>query len=125
AGGVLLAAAPAPARGPRRHGEGDRLPRVRRCEDGGRRGARRRLGHARLVSDTILDALARDVAARGAHPFVVHEGRRVTYAELDRLSSRAARALAALGVARGERVTLALGNSVEYLVTAFGILKAG
>ena len=77
------------------------------------------------MSDTILDALARDVAARGAHPFVVHEGRRVTYAELDRLSSRAARALAALGVARGERVTLALGNSVEYLVTAFGILKAG
>src|SRR5439155_1457287 len=78
-----------------------------------------------LVSDTILDALARDVAARGAHPFVVHEGRRVTYAELDRLSSRAARALAALGVARGERVTLTLGNPVEYLVTAFRILKAG
>src|SRR5207237_9961056 len=74
---------------------------------------------------TILHVLARDGATRGGPAFGVHEGRRVTYAELDRLSSRAAQALAALGVARGERVTLALGNSVEYLVTAFGILKAG
>jgi len=77
------------------------------------------------VPETILDVLARDVATRGGHPFIVHEDRRLTYAELDRLASGAAQTLAALGVARGERVTLALGNSVEYLVTAFGILKAG
>ena len=77
------------------------------------------------MGETILDVLARDVAARGGHPFLVHEGRRVTYAELDRLASGAAQALAALGVARGDRVTLALGNSIDYLVAAFGILKAG
>ena len=77
------------------------------------------------MSDTILDALARDVAACGAHPFILHEGRAVSYAELDRLANAAARALAALGVVRGDRVTLALGNSVEYLVAAFGILTAG
>jgi len=77
------------------------------------------------VSDTILDALARDVAACGAHPFILHEGRAVSYAELDRLANAAARALAALGVVRGDRVTLALGNCVEYLVAAFGILKVG
>ena len=77
------------------------------------------------MSDTILDALARDVAARGAHPFILHEGRAVSYAELDRLANAAARALAALGVVRGDRVTLALGNCVEYLVAAFGILKVG
>ena len=77
------------------------------------------------MGDTILDVLARDVAARGGHPFILHEDRRVTYAELDRLASGAAHALAALGVEAGERVTLALGNSVEYLVAAFGILKAG
>ena len=77
------------------------------------------------MSDTILDALARDVAARGAHPFILHEGRAVSYAELDRLANAAARALAALGVVRGDRVTLALGNSIEYLVAAFGILKVG
>jgi carnitine-CoA ligase len=73
----------------------------------------------------LLAALARNVTRRGAHPFIVHAGRPVTYAELDRLANRAAHALVGLGVQKGDRVTLALGNSVEYLVAAFGILKAG
>ena len=73
----------------------------------------------------LLAALERAVAERGAHPFVLHEGRRVAYAELDRLANRAAHALGGLGVGKGDRVTLAMGNSVEYLVAAFGILKAG
>ncbi|HYR95214.1 MAG TPA: AMP-binding protein [Candidatus Binatus sp.] len=73
----------------------------------------------------LLAALAEDVATRGGHPFILHAGRRVTYAELDRLANRAAHALRGLGVAKGDRVTLALGNSVDYLVAAFGILKAG
>src|SRR5262249_51977857 len=42
-----------------------------------------------------------------------------------RLTNRAAHALGALGVEKGDRVTLALGNSVDYLVAAFGILRAG
>src|SRR5205814_10692581 len=65
------------------------------------------------------------VAVRGTHPFILHAGRRVTYAEFDRLANRAAHALRGLGVGKGDRVTLAMGNSVEYLVAAFGILKAG
>jgi acyl-CoA synthetase (AMP-forming)/AMP-acid ligase II len=73
----------------------------------------------------LLAALARNVARRSAHPFILHAGCRVTYAELDRLTNRAAHALVGLGVQKGDRVTLALGNSVEYLVAAFGILKAG
>ncbi len=73
----------------------------------------------------LLEALERDVAERGAHPFIRHEGRRVTYREFDHLANRAAHALRALGVKKGDRVTLAMGNSVEYLVAAFGILRAG
>ena len=73
----------------------------------------------------LLAALARAVAERGAHPFIVHAGRRVTYGEFDGLANRAAHALRALGVTNGDRVTLALGNSVEYVVAAVGILKAG
>jgi len=69
--------------------------------------------------------LAKQVAARGAHPFIRHDGRTVTYGEFDRLSNRAAHALQQLGVVKGDRVTLGLGNSVEYLVAAFGVLKAG
>ncbi len=73
----------------------------------------------------ICDVLAHHAARRGDHPFILHEGRRVAYGEFDRLSNRAAHALRSLGVAKGDRVTLSLGNSVEYLVAAFGVLKAG
>jgi len=73
----------------------------------------------------LLDVLARHVAERGACPFLAHAGRRVTYREFDRLANRAAHTLRALGVARGDRVTLGLGNSVEYVVAAIGVLKAG
>ena len=73
----------------------------------------------------ITDVLADRVARRADHPFLQHDGRAVSYGEFDRLSNRAAHALRSLGVGTGDRVTLALGNSVEYLVTAFGVLKAG
>jgi len=77
------------------------------------------------MSAPILDVLARNVRERGQHPFIVHADRDVSYREFERLTNRAAHALGALGVGKGDRVTLALGNSVEYLVAAFGILKAG
>jgi acyl-CoA synthetase (AMP-forming)/AMP-acid ligase II len=73
----------------------------------------------------LLDVLAARVRERGARPFLRHEGRDVGYAEFDRLTNRAAHALRGLGVEKNDRVTLALGNSVEYVVTAFGALKAG
>lgn len=71
------------------------------------------------------ERLAHHAATRPDHPFIRHEGRTVSYRELDRLSNQAAHALRALGVEKGDRVTLGLGNSVEFLSTAFGALKAG
>jgi acyl-CoA synthetase (AMP-forming)/AMP-acid ligase II len=73
----------------------------------------------------ILDVLARHVAARGEHPFLRHAGEVVTYTDFDRRSNAAAHALRAHDVVPGDRVTLALGNSVDYVVAAFGVLKAG
>ena len=73
----------------------------------------------------LLDVLARHVVERGERPFLAHAGRRVTYREVDRLTNRAAHALRTLGVVKGDRVTLGLGNSVEYVVAALGVLKAG
>ncbi len=73
----------------------------------------------------ILDLLAERVRRRGDHPFIRHAGRAVSYAEFDGDTNRAAHALQGLGVHQGDRVTLAAGNSVEYLVAAFGALKAG
>src|SRR5215475_2732074 len=73
----------------------------------------------------ITEVLTERARSRAGHPFILHDGRRVTYAEFDRLSNRAAQVLRSHGVAKGDRVTMALGNSVEYLTAAFGVLKAG
>jgi len=50
---------------------------------------------------------------------------RCTYAELDRRSDGLAAGLPALGVARGDRVVVFLDNSIETVVSLYGILKAG
>ena len=73
----------------------------------------------------ITKLVTAHAAARGAHPFIRHEGRAVSFGEFERLTNQAAHAFAALGVTKGDRVTLGMGNSVEYLVAAFGVLKAG
>ena len=73
----------------------------------------------------LLEVLAEQARRRPDHPFLLHAGRRMTYAEFDRETNRAANALIALGVHKGDRVTMAMGNSIEYLVATFGILKAG
>jgi acyl-CoA synthetase (AMP-forming)/AMP-acid ligase II len=73
----------------------------------------------------ILDLLRERVRQRADHVFLHHQGRRVTYAEFAAQVHRAANALLALGVGRGDRVTVAMGNSIEYLVALFGILEAG
>ncbi len=73
----------------------------------------------------LLDVLRRHVRERGDRAFLRHAGRSVSYAEFDLLTNRAANALAARGVVKGDRVTLALGNSVDYVVAAIGVLKSG
>jgi len=50
---------------------------------------------------------------------------RLTYRVLDEATNRLARALIAAGVERGDRVVVYLENSVEAVVSIFGILKAG
>ena len=49
----------------------------------------------------------------------------VTYAELDRESSRLASHLSALGIDRGARVGIYLNRSIFSISAAFGIMKAG
>ena len=50
---------------------------------------------------------------------------RLTFAELDQLSERLARALAGRGIAKGDRVAIAMRNCPAWVVTYMGILKAG
>src|SRR5215467_693541 len=74
---------------------------------------------------TLLDVLARHLASRRDQSFILHAGSRVTYGEFDRLTNRAAHVLRELGVEAGDRVTLALGNSIHWVAAAFGALKIG
>jgi long-chain acyl-CoA synthetase len=69
-----------------------------------------------------LHEVARELATKTA---IIHGDRTVTYAELDDASDRFAAALARRGVARGDRITLFLPNSIEFVVAFYGTLKAG
>lgn len=73
------------------------------------------------VEQFLADSTAR-------HPqkiALIAGGKRLTYAELDALSTRLAATLAANGVARGDRVLVFLENSWEAAVSIFAALKAG
>ncbi|HBO45558.1 MAG TPA: AMP-dependent synthetase [Planctomycetaceae bacterium] len=50
---------------------------------------------------------------------------RVTFAELERRSNRLAHALRSLGVGRGDRVVIHLGNTIDCVASIFAVLKAG
>jgi long-chain acyl-CoA synthetase len=74
---------------------------------------------------TLLDHLADAAAERPDRPALLFKGHTVTYGELQRLSDAFAAALAALGVAKGDRVALLLPNCPQFLVGELGAWKAG
>jgi long-chain acyl-CoA synthetase len=70
-----------------------------------------------ILSETALSSPGRPVA-------VFDDGRH-TYRELDMVSDRVAASLAAVGVKPGDPVALQLPNIPQFLISYFGILKAG
>jgi long-chain acyl-CoA synthetase len=56
---------------------------------------------------------------------LILQGGVVTYRELDEQSDRVAAALVKLGVKKGDRVALLMGNCPQFVISFFGILKAG
>src|SRR5213594_1233550 len=75
-----------------------------------------------VALDNRLREVAREVAMK---PALIHGDRVVTYAELDAASDRLAGALARRGIARGDRVTLFMPNSIEFVIAFYATLKAG
>lgn len=59
------------------------------------------------------------------HPAVTCAGRTITRSELDASTNRLARAYAELGVGRGDYLTIALPNSIEFLQAAIAAWKLG
>jgi long-chain acyl-CoA synthetase len=76
--------------------------------------------------DLNLAVILRESARRApAKTAVILGETRLSYAQLDHLSDRAAASLTAAGVAPGDRVGLQLPNIPQFVIAYFGILKAG
>jgi len=78
----------------------------------------------RWVLPELLRQRAREQGDRRFLSFAVDEAA-VTYGEADELSDRLAAGLAALGVARGDRVIVMMGNRLEFVLTWFALNKLG
>src|SRR4030042_6415576 len=55
----------------------------------------------------------------------IHEGRRVTYEEINAQAKSLAHHLTESGVTRGDRIALLFENCLEFVVSYYGSLKAG
>ncbi len=76
---------------------------------------------------TFNDMLRRAAWRLPEHPFIHWSDRKrsITYARGEELSNKAAGALAALGVNKGDRVGLFAHNGLDYVIAMFGIWKLG
>lgn len=79
-----------------------------------------------IVPDILLheffEATVRDYPDNTATIFF---GERLTYAQLDAQANKLASALQSLGVQHGDRVAIILPNCPQFLVSLYGVLKAG
>ncbi len=82
---------------------------------------RREYRRAVCLHELIAETMARAPEAVA----VVFEGNALTYRDLDRLSSRLANRLRALGVGPEVRVAVAMARSLELIVGLVGVLRAG
>ncbi|MFF3067294.1 (2,3-dihydroxybenzoyl)adenylate synthase [Kitasatospora sp. NPDC057936] len=86
----------------------------------------RAAGHWR--GETFGRMLRERAAAHGERVAIVDpagEGRRWTYAELDRRADRMAAGLLARGIRRGDRVVVQLPNVAEFFEVVFGLFRIG
>ncbi len=74
---------------------------------------------------TLQDRLREVAREVGDKPALLMGDRSVSFREVDQLSDRLAAALAKRGVRPGDRVTIFMPNSIEFVIAFYGALKAG
>src|SRR6185503_8492966 len=74
---------------------------------------------------TIAEILPLAASQHADRVALIIDNRRLSFRELDALSNRVANGLVASGVQPGDRVSLFGPNSWEWLVSYYGIAKAG
>jgi long-chain acyl-CoA synthetase len=75
--------------------------------------------------DTLAYILERTAERVPQQTALIFFGKKISFKELDDLSNRFANALIDLGVEKGDRVSLLLPNSPQFVISYFGTLKAG
>src|SRR5687768_1644718 len=76
--------------------------------------------------NAAVDLVGRNLAAgRGARTAFIDDAGSCTYAELAERVDRAANALRALGMAREERIAIAMHDTIDWPVLFLGAIKAG
>jgi long-chain acyl-CoA synthetase len=74
---------------------------------------------------TLVEMLTQSVQAFGAATCIVEDGKTWSYAEVDLISNKIAKALLQDGLQKGDRVGIFLPNSAAFVLAYYGILKAG
>jgi len=74
---------------------------------------------------TLPDYIEEVAREHPNHLALLFKGSRITYAELERLSTAFAAALVEMGVKKGDRVALLLPNCPQFIIAEMGIWKAG
>jgi long-chain acyl-CoA synthetase len=78
-----------------------------------------------MLPETIDQLLPGTAARLPEKPALIFGDRTLTFGQLERLTNQAANGLKALGVTKGDRVTLFAQNSPEWAISYAGIAKAG
>jgi long-chain acyl-CoA synthetase len=74
---------------------------------------------------TLGDTLHRSARKFGERTALVEGGQRFSYAQLDAASNQFGHHLLASGLKAGDKVAMICNNSIQFLVAAYGIFKAG
>ena len=74
---------------------------------------------------SLPDLIHHHALSRGSHPALICAGRRMDYAELDRLMDQVAARLQQQGLQPGDVIALCATSSIEYIVAFMGGLRAG
>jgi acyl-CoA synthetase (AMP-forming)/AMP-acid ligase II len=83
------------------------------------------LDDVRKFETTVEQMFSRAVERWPDRPFVIADGKRISFAEMETHVNRAARGLLALGVAPGDRVALWMSNIWEWIVVQFAVTRMG
>lgn len=80
-----------------------------------------------LFEQTVPEHFANIVSGYGDRPAVItrHQRAELSYDQLDQKSNALARGLQSIGVKKGDRVSVSLGNNIEFAIATYAIFKLG